>query len=53
MRIAPLSYRGKKRLTAEVKQIFQQDFRFFVDTVQEWSLLKRLAFCRDLLLKRV
>jgi hypothetical protein len=48
-----MSDRNEKKFRKIVRNGFQQDYSFFIDTLKSWPFVKRLAFCRDIMLKRL
>lgn len=45
--------RREKQIRKIVRAGFKQDFTFFTDTLKSWPFMKRLAFCKDVMLKRI
>jgi hypothetical protein len=48
-----MSDRRQKQIRKIVQSGFKEDFTFFVDTLKSWPFLKRLKFCKDVMLKRI
>lgn len=48
-----MSAKKQDKLREDVRTLFRQNYKFFTDAVKSWPFFKRLAFCRDVMLKRI